>query len=79
MTINCGVWALLLFIASCVIGDLARLGSGLSCGVTLCHQLGAGAVSITRFLVSLIFMKLRQFNPNLMSCCPRNSGTSCKM
>ena len=45
MTINCGIWALLLFIASCVIGDLARIGNDLHCGVTKCHQLGAGAVS----------------------------------
>ncbi|XP_066927077.1 plasmolipin-like [Clytia hemisphaerica] len=42
MAINCAVWSVLLFISSCVVGDMARKLNP-ACEVYLCHHLGACA------------------------------------
>ena len=55
--INCVLWAVLLFIASCIVGDKARKWNVHSnvCDVYACNHLGAACVSDA---LELIFTRL---------------------
>ena len=52
--LNCAVWAILLFVASCLVADDARTVRSL-CSIFSCNHLIAGAVSVFIILINFHF------------------------